>query len=203
MEAVFSADEVKRLERAHPEGLSAGAVIELLRQRGITLAEATFRKYVQLGLLPRSRRVGRKGKHRGSHGLYPVAVVGRLAQIRQLMETGLTLEEIQSSAVAFENELDAVRGAADAMLARLDGQVVARGRQPAAVKRVQLLRAQADELTKAFEEATRELCPPSPAAHEEEDPVEVARVAERELRGRRPARAAAAGHVTKQRRTTR
>ena len=32
-------------------------------------SEATLRKYVQLGLLPRSVRVGRKGKHQGSQGI--------------------------------------------------------------------------------------------------------------------------------------
>ena len=34
--------------------------MEIFRPKGVRLSEATFRKYVQAGLLPRSRRVGRK-----------------------------------------------------------------------------------------------------------------------------------------------
>ena len=50
------------------------------RPKGVRLSEATFRKYVQAGLLPRSKRVGRKGKHRGSQGLYPVEAVRRIGK---------------------------------------------------------------------------------------------------------------------------
>jgi len=64
--------ELARIESEFARGLSAGAIVEIFRPKGVRLSEATFRKYVQTGLLPRSRRVGRKGKHRGSHGLYPV-----------------------------------------------------------------------------------------------------------------------------------
>ena len=46
-------------------------IVEAFTDAGVRLSEATFRKWVQLGLLPRSRRVGRKGKHQGSLGLYP------------------------------------------------------------------------------------------------------------------------------------
>lgn len=90
-----SEDELSKLERDHPDGLSTQQVVELFASRGEKLSEATFRKYVQLGLLPRSVRVGRKGKHRGSQGLYPVSVVRQIDLVRGLMARGYTIGEIQ------------------------------------------------------------------------------------------------------------
>jgi hypothetical protein len=90
-----AASELMRLEREYPEGLSTQQVVELFARRGESLTEATFRKYVQLGLLPRSVRVGRKGKHRGSQGLYPLGVVRQIERVRALMGQGYTIPEIQ------------------------------------------------------------------------------------------------------------
>src|SRR5512140_3958174 len=88
-------DEIARLEREHALGISSGEVVRLFEARGARLSAATFRKYVQLGLLPRSRRVGRKGKHTGSTGLYPVSVVRRIAVIKRMMAEGYTAEDIR------------------------------------------------------------------------------------------------------------
>src|SRR6185503_10502168 len=71
--AGWSEGELDALESAHPEGLSVQQIVEAFAAHGEKLTEATFRKYVQLGLLPRSVRVARKGKRRGSQGLYPAA----------------------------------------------------------------------------------------------------------------------------------
>jgi len=54
-------DEFDALELQYAQGISAGQIVEFFAPRGVKLAQATFRKYVQLGLLPRSRRVGEKG----------------------------------------------------------------------------------------------------------------------------------------------
>lgn len=200
MEPVFSSEEVRRLERSHPEGLPAATIVELLKQRGVAMAEATFRKYVQLGLLPRSKRVGRKGKHRGSHGLYPAGIVGRIGEIRRLMESGLTLEEIQRSAVAYTLEIDGLRRSTDGIVARLEQELTLRGAlKGAAAARVKALRTQAQALADALTEATHEILPAQAAPVVEEDPAEMAREAVRSLGGRRPARAAAAAHVGKKR----
>jgi DNA-binding transcriptional MerR regulator len=59
-------------------------------------------------LLPRSRRVGRKGKHAGSTGLYPVAVVRRIALIKRMMAEGYTVEDIRGSFVILRNRLEDV-----------------------------------------------------------------------------------------------
>ena len=72
MEFLLRADEIERVERERAGGITSGEVVRLFEARGAKLSASTFRKYVQLGLLPRSRRVGRKGKHTGSTGLYPV-----------------------------------------------------------------------------------------------------------------------------------
>ena len=83
-------------------------MVELFRARGVKLSEATFRKYVQLGLLPRSRRVGRKGKHQGSMGLYPATVARRVNAIKRMMAESYTIEEIQRSFLRFKDEIEAI-----------------------------------------------------------------------------------------------
>lgn len=105
---LLSERDLDAIERAHPEGLSSAQVVEIFRSRGLKLSEATFRKYVQLGLLPRSRRVGRKGKHQGSMGLYPSTVVRRVNAIKRMMGESYTIEEIQRSFLRFKDEIEAI-----------------------------------------------------------------------------------------------
>jgi DNA-binding transcriptional MerR regulator len=104
----LSDDEMQRLERERSGGITSGEVVRLFEARGARLSASTFRKYVQVGLLPRSRRVGRKGKHAGSTGLYPVAVVRRIALIKRMMAEGYTVEEIRGSFVTLRNRLEDV-----------------------------------------------------------------------------------------------
>src|SRR5262245_1357139 len=112
--ALLDAKQLDAIERAHPEGLTSAQVVELFRARGVKLSEATFRKYVQLGLLPRSRRVGRKGKHQGSMGLYPATTVRRVNDIKRMMGEAYTIEEIQRSFLRFRDDIEAVgRGLKD------------------------------------------------------------------------------------------
>src|SRR5437762_10823467 len=101
-------DEYDALEQQFPQGISAAQIVEFFAPKGVKLAQATFRKYVQLGLLPRSRRVGEKGKHRGSHGLYPASAVRRIHLIKSLMDEGMTLEDIRRSFIFFRGQLDDV-----------------------------------------------------------------------------------------------
>jgi DNA-binding transcriptional MerR regulator len=100
--------EIERVERERASGISSGEVVRLFEARGARLSAATFRKYVQMGLLPRSRRVGRKGKHTGSTGLYPVSVVRRIAVIKRMMAEGYTVEDIRGSFVIVRNRLEDV-----------------------------------------------------------------------------------------------
>ena len=102
----WSEQAFERLEREHSAGVSTQQVVELFGRHGEPLTEATFRKYVQLGLLPRSVRVGRKGKHRGSQGLYPATVLRQIELIRRLMAQGHTIAEIQQEFVFLGGEIE-------------------------------------------------------------------------------------------------
>jgi DNA-binding transcriptional MerR regulator len=104
----FSEPELTELEARYPDGLSTQDVVELFSARGERLSEATFRKYVQLGLLPRSVRVGRKGKHRGSQGRYPASVIRQIDAVRALMARGYTIQDIQRELLSLRTDIDAV-----------------------------------------------------------------------------------------------
>lgn len=105
---ILRPDEIDQIEREYAQGVPARVIVEIFRPKGVRLSEATFRKYVQAGLLPRSRRVGRKGKHRGSQGLYPVESVRRINAIKKMMAEGLTLEDIKRTWVVMKNHVDLI-----------------------------------------------------------------------------------------------
>ena len=107
-EQLLADRELDEIERANEGGLTAAQVVDLFQKRGVKLSEATFRKYVQLGLVPRSRRVGRKGKHSGSMGLYPATVVRRVNAIKRMMAEAYTIEEIQRSFLRFKDEIETI-----------------------------------------------------------------------------------------------
>jgi len=109
-------EQLEQIERDHAGGLSARQIVEFFQPLGTRLSEATFRKYVQVGLLPRSRRVGQKGLHRGSQGLYPVGAVRRINVIKKMMAEGVTLEEIRRSFVYFRNEIEELERVLDTIL---------------------------------------------------------------------------------------
>ena len=54
--AILKEEELRAIEGTYPEGISAVQIVEVFTSRGIKFSEASFRKYVQQGLLPRSRR---------------------------------------------------------------------------------------------------------------------------------------------------
>ncbi len=108
MDYYLQPSEIDRLERERAAGITSGEVVRLFEAKGARLSAATFRKYVQKGLLPRSRRVGRKGKHTGSTGLYPVSVVRRVALIKRMMAEGYTVDDIRGSFVTVRNRLEDV-----------------------------------------------------------------------------------------------
>lgn len=83
-------EELDRIEREHDSGISSQEILEAFAKHGIKFSEATLRKYVQLGLLPHSVRVGKKGKHQGSQGMYPASVVRRVERIKEMMADDYT-----------------------------------------------------------------------------------------------------------------
>lgn len=102
----FGEEDLAAIERAHPRGMTVQEIVEVFAGRGDKLTEATFRKYVQLGLLPRSVRVARKGKRRGSQGLYPATVVRQIDEIRRLMGQGYTMDEIQREFLFIRGDIE-------------------------------------------------------------------------------------------------
>lgn len=99
-------DVLDRIEREHAEGLTSGEILDLFASHDVKFSEATLRKYVQLGLLPRSVRVGRKGKHQGSQGMYPATVVRQIQRIKDMMAQDYTIEEIQREFLFVRGEIE-------------------------------------------------------------------------------------------------
>ena len=81
MQVALTEAQVREIETTAPEGLTSQELVAAFASRDVKFSEATLRKYVQLGLVPRSRRVGRKGKHLGSRGIYPVRAIRRINAI--------------------------------------------------------------------------------------------------------------------------
>jgi len=98
--------ELTKLEAERASGLTSQEILGTLAALGQNFSEASLRKYVQLGLLPRSVRVGEKGKHRGSKGLYPVRVVRQIIAIKDMMAQDLTIEQIKERFIFLQGELD-------------------------------------------------------------------------------------------------
>jgi DNA-binding transcriptional MerR regulator len=113
-------EEPDELERSHPHGMSVHQIVAACAANGDRLTEATFRKYVQLGLLPRSVRVGKKGKHRGSQGLYPASIVRQVQRLRKLMAQGFTIDEIQSRSLVVGSEVGALVREIERVIAQLE-----------------------------------------------------------------------------------
>ena len=90
----ISDEELERIERQHGGGISSAEILDIFAAHQIKFSEATLRKYIQLGLLPRSVRVGKKGKHQGSQGMYPATVVRQIQRIKEMMAEDYTIEEI-------------------------------------------------------------------------------------------------------------
>ena len=112
-----------QLERAHPDGLTSVEILDLFARHGVAFSEASLRKYVQLGLLPRSVRVGRKGKHQGSQGMYPVGVVRQILRIKQMMAESYTIEQIQKEFLFMRSDIEQLEKLLDGIFKNLGGAI--------------------------------------------------------------------------------
>lgn len=102
-------DKKRSINISEKRWLSLQEIIDILQEKHeIQLTESSFRKYVQLELLPRSKRIGKKGKHKGSSGIYPASIIERFLLIRKLMAEDLTLEEIRENTVFYLNKSEAI-----------------------------------------------------------------------------------------------
>jgi DNA-binding transcriptional MerR regulator len=145
--------DLQRIERENPRGLTSARIVQIFEERGVRLTEATFRKYVQLGLLPRSVRVGQKGKHKGSQGLYPSGTVRQLNEIKRMLALDYTIEEIQREAVFLRSEVDEIRRRVESVLVRVASSAGAEGEDEGARR----VRRELDEVRRLAERLLEKL----------------------------------------------
>jgi len=119
---VFTDDELSRIEREHAEGITSEMIVDLLNRRSLRFTEATLRKYVQLGLLPRSRRVAISGAQRGSQGLYPATIVRRIQHLKSMLAHH-TIEEIQREFLFVRGDIEELEGALERVFSALGSAV--------------------------------------------------------------------------------
>ncbi len=120
------------VEATHAAGLTSSEILALFAERGAGISEATLRKYVQLGLLPRSVRVGRKGKHQGSQGIYPASVVRQIQVIKDMMAESYTIEQIQREFLFMRGDLDQLGRTLSSLFQTLDRVMQERKGDPVA-----------------------------------------------------------------------
>lgn len=148
----WTEERLHALEKAHPAGLGVQEIVDAFGAKGDRLTEATFRKYVQLGLLPRSVRVGRKGKSRGSQGLYPATVIRRIDMIRRLMGQGYTIEEIQTEFFFIRGDIEELHRSLTRVYGAIERALGKRGGDELARRKYDEARRLGDELLKALDE---------------------------------------------------
>lgn len=151
-EAGLSEEKLAGFERTSPRGVTVQQIIDVFVVNGTPITEATFRKYVQVGLLPRSVRVGRKGKSRGSQGLYPATVVRRIDAVRRLMGQGYTIDQIQREFLFVRSELEELSRTLERLYAGLERALEARGGDELAERKLKEAREVGAELTRRLDE---------------------------------------------------
>jgi hypothetical protein len=161
---LLSDDELAAIETTYPHGITAVQIVEVFTSRGVKFSEASFRKYVQQGLLPRSKRVGRKGKHRGSLGVYPAKTVRRINAVKRLMIDGHTIEEIQAGYLQYTDRLETFNDVVVELITQLARDVESPALE--AKQRTELLRhldearRLSSQLTGLFADLTRRVAAP-------------------------------------------
>jgi DNA-binding transcriptional MerR regulator len=141
--------QIRAVEGRYPQGLTSQQLVSVFQQHEIRFSEANLRRYVQLGLVPRSRRVGQKGKHLGSLGVYPTRAVRRINTIKRLMADRFTLEEIRARFLTFKDgieNLDEALGELLSVFARRIEDVEPSPHRTRLFEELSAIKAAADEL---------------------------------------------------------
>lgn len=156
--------DLREIEQAHAQGVTSKQIVDLFEARGLQMSEATLRKYVQLGLLPRSLRVGRKGKHKGSCGLYPPVTIRRINAIKGLMSQSFTIEDIQRSFLRYKDDVETVERGLHELLTALSREVetgeLSASQSKQLARELDEVRRLAAELIRRISGLERELCAP-------------------------------------------
>jgi DNA-binding transcriptional MerR regulator len=151
---------VARIEAAHPGGMTSQAILDALDGTRFKISEATLRKWVQLGLLPRSVRVGRKGKHQGSQGMYPAAVIRQIKRIKEMMAQDFTIEEIQREFLFARSDIEETERTLARVIDGLERAIGERAGAPAAkalMRDLDEVRAHAQALVERLTEVEERL----------------------------------------------
>ncbi len=148
MPNVLTELQIREIEVSHADGLTSQQIVGVFEERDVRFSEANLRRYVQLGLVPRSRRVGQKGKNLGSVGLYPVRCIRRINTIKRLMAEQHTLEEIQERFLTFKDSIESLDEALEEVVNLFSEKIAA---QTDAERRARLQ----DELATLRERAER------------------------------------------------
>jgi len=119
MSQFLTVTELRKINEQFAEGISSKEIVKIFQNKGVRFSEATFRKYVQMGLVERCKRVGQKGKHRGSHGMYPVTTVERINAIKKMISGDVTLEQLKDSYFSIRQKMEEV----DRMLSEVNDDV--------------------------------------------------------------------------------
>ncbi len=130
MPTALTEAQIRDIEANSPDGLSSQQLVAVFEDAGIKFSEANLRRYVQLGLVPRSRRVGQKGKHLGSHGVYPIRAVRRINTIKKLMGERYTIEEIQAKFLTFKDSIETLDEALEELLSAFTAKIDAEEPSP-------------------------------------------------------------------------
>jgi DNA-binding transcriptional MerR regulator len=159
---VLKEEELRAIEGTYAEGITAVQIVDVFTSRGIKFSEASFRKYVQQGLLPRSKRVGRKGKHRGSLGVYPAKTIRRINAVKQLMADGYTIEEIQGQFLLYTDLVEGVAEHLAELWSRLAADVtkLEPAQRKALERELADLRRDGDRVVERLGELTRRVAAP-------------------------------------------
>ena len=123
MPVALSEAQIRAIEKDNPDGVSSSQLVDVFAQQKVRFSEANLRRYVQLGLVPRSRRIGQKGKHLGSRGVYPIKSVRRINTIKKLMAERYTLEEIQAKFLTFKDGIEGLDESLEDLLGLFESKI--------------------------------------------------------------------------------
>lgn len=117
---------IEKYMTEYEAGISSYDVLRIFKDYGIKLSEATLRKYIQLGLLPRSHRVGtgEKGRNRGSRGLYPSSILKSINDIKRMLVEGMTLDDIARAALKYRRDISTINRDLDKLISNMTTEVM-------------------------------------------------------------------------------
>ena len=104
----------------------------------------------------------RKGKHRGSLGVYPSKVVRRINTVKQLMADGHTIEEIQGEFLVYTDLVENLGESLEELATRLEADLgqLPESQRRAASKELTEVRREGTQLVARLEAVARRISAP-------------------------------------------